>query len=382
VSKPLRVLCDASLASNPAGTGTYVRGLLGALKSRDDVEIVETSFHSTSAATVDLAKKTPLSRLSNGMNHLGYYLRALPRRATALNCDAIFCPSLLVPVSARVPYVMTVYDLTPLRYSSTQDWLSRTYLAGMLRWGIPRAAAICTISEAVGNEVVERFRVPRERIVVTYPGPNPELMLAQPRPAPIPERPFVLMVGTVEPRKNHLTVLRALAEHLQQRPSSDLLLVTAGSAGWRYQPVLDAIQQLGLRDRVVRLGAVEPGVLKWLYQHAQALAFPSLYEGFGLPVLEAMLLQCPVVAARIPSVAEITGDAASLLEPTDVAAWAAALDRLVDGPRHIYPPPLGEGRVGVPATLAAGLERAGRFTWEACAASAVQAIRGVAEAAS
>jgi len=107
--------------------------------------------------------------------------------------------------------------------------------------------------------------------------------------------------------------------------------------------------------------------LKWLYQHAQALLFPSLYEGFGLPVLEALALQCPVVAARIPSVVEITGDAATLLEPTDVAGWSRTLDSLVAGQRDH-------------AALAAGLDRAGRFTWEACAASAVEAISRVASA--
>jgi glycosyltransferase involved in cell wall biosynthesis len=365
VSKPLRVLCDASLARNPAGTGTYVRGVLGALKARDDVEVVETTFHSASAATLDLARKSPRSRLSNGLNHLGYYLRALPRRATALGCDVIFCPSGLVPVRTRIPFVMTVYDLTALRYSSTMDWLSRAYLTGMLRWGVPRARRICAISRSVGDEVVERFGVPPERIVVTYPGPNPELLRAQPLPVPIPERPFVLMVGTVEPRKNHLTALRALAQHLRHQPSSELMLVTAGSAGWRYGPVLRAVDELGLTDRVVRLGGVEPGALKWLYQHARALLFPSLYEGFGLPVLESLYLECPVIAACIPSVVEITGDTGSLLQPTDVAAWAAALDALEHGNQA--------------AARQAGLERSRRFTWEACAASAVEAIVGAVE---
>jgi alpha-1,3-rhamnosyl/mannosyltransferase len=361
VSKPIRVLCDASLASNPAGTGTYVRGVLGALKARADIEVVETTFHSTSSATVDVARKSPLTRLRNGLNHLSYYLRALPRQAKALGCDVIFCPSGLVPFGTRIPYVMTIYDLTLLRYAGTLDWLSRTYLTAMLRWGAPRAGVICTISRAVGNEVAQRFRIPPERIVVTYPGPNPELLRAIAAPPSIPDSRFVLMVGTVEPRKNHLTVLRALAAHIQHRPSSDLVLVAAGSAGWRYGPVLRAIDELGLRDRVVRLGTVDPGTLKWLYQHALALLFPSLYEGFGLPVLEALSLQCPVVAARIPSVVEITGNTAGLLEPTDVAAGTAALEELDDGYRD-------------PAALAAGLDRAGRFTWDACARSAVDAV--------
>ena len=366
MSKPLRVLCDASLAVNPAGTGTYVRGVLGALKTRADIEVIETTFHSTSSATVDLARKSPLTRLRNGANHLSYYLRSLPRQAEASRCEVIFCPSLLVPLRSRIPYVMTVYDLTAVRYSSTQDRLSRTYQASMMRWGIPRARAICTISRAVRNEVVERFRVPAERVAVTYPGPNPELLGAQAVAPPIPPHPFVLMVGTVEPRKNHLTVLRALAQHRQHRPDSQLQLVVAGSAGWHYRPVLQAIDELGLADRVVRLGGVAPGALKWLYQQARALLFPSLYEGFGLPVLESLYLGCPVIAARLPSVVEITGEDAHLLEPTDVNAWAAALDELVDRPRD-------------PALLAAGRARAGRFTWEACAASAAEAIVGAVE---
>jgi len=170
-------------------------------------------------------------------------------------------------------------------------------------------------------------------------------------------------VGTLEPRKNHLTVIRALAGHVARRPASTLRLVLAGSAGWLYEPVLQAITRLGLGSRVSRLGNVDPGVLKWLYQHAAALLFPSLYEGFGLPVLEAFALGCPVVAARIGSVAEIAdSDSALLLEPTDVAAWGAALDKIDAG--------------ALPKTMVdAGRRRAENFTWAGCADSVVTLIR-------
>ena len=172
------------------------------------------------------------------------------------------------------------------------------------------------------------------------------------------------MVGTLEPRKNHLTIVRALADHVRRRPASPLWLVLAGSAGWLYQPVLDAIGELGLASRVVRLGKVEPGVLKWLYQHAAALLFPSLYEGFGLPVLEAFALGCPVVAARIASVLEIAdGDSAMLLEPTDVPAWAAALDRI------------DEAGGLPPGMVEAARRRAQRFTWAGCADAVVTLVR-------
>jgi glycosyltransferase involved in cell wall biosynthesis len=365
-ARRLRVLYDASLASNPAGTGTYVRGLLSGLRSRPEIELITTTFESGSAGTLDTGQKEPLGRVVSSLRHLAYYLQALPRRARELECDLIYCPSSLVPLRGATPCLMTVYDLTPLRYSSTQDWLSRQYIAGMMRAGVRRASAICTISKAVGAELVERFpRVAPEHVSVAYPGPNPDLLAAQPTRATLPDRPFTLMVGTVEPRKNHITALRALAEHRRRRPGSELMLVAAGSAGWQYGPILRAIEELGLTDHVVRLGVVEPGTLKWLYQAARALLFPSLYEGFGLPVLEALYLECPVIAAEIPSVVEITGSAATLLPPTDVPAWAAALEAIA------------EGRPKERGANAAGLERARQFTWEACADAAVNAMQAV-----
>jgi glycosyltransferase involved in cell wall biosynthesis len=359
--KPIRVLYDASLARNPAGTGTYVRGLLGALAASPAVEVVTTSFDPDSAGDLDLAARSSSSRLVNGLRHLAYYLRTLPAQARRASCDVIFCPTSLVPLAASRPVVMTIFDLTPLRFASTQDRLSRQYIGGMMRWGAHRSAGICTISRAVATEVQGRFRIPPTRITVTYPGPNPQLAQAQARPAAIPSRAFALMVGTMEPRKNHVTVLRALSAHLARRPATPLCLVLAGSRGWGYGPVLETIRELHLEEHVVELGAVDPGALKWLYQQARALLFPSLYEGFGLPVLEAMSHGCRVVAARIPSVEEITGSPGCLLDPTDVAAWSAALDEVAEARPD-------------PARIQADRERAAHFTWEACAAAAVKAV--------
>ena len=366
MSRPLRVLYEASLARNPAGTGTYVRGLEAALQARAEVEIVPVSFEPRSAGTLDTRAKSVAGRAVNTVHHLAYYAQVLPQQARRAGCDLIYCPSSLVPLRGATPLLMTVFDLTPLTHASTQDWLSRQYLAAMLRIGIRRAAGIATISQAVSAEIVGRFpRLPASRLTVAYPGPNPELLDATPiRPA-VPDRPYVLMVGTVEPRKNHLTALRALAEHRRRRPGSRLGLVAAGSAGWHYGPVERAVVDLGLAGQVTWLGSIEPGGLKWLYQHARGLLFPSLYEGFGLPVLEAMRLECPVVAARIPPVVEIVGDAATLLDPTDVAGWAEALTALEDGS-------------GSATQVQVARERAGQFTWEACARSAVTAIEAAA----
>lgn len=361
----MRLLYDDSLARNPAGTGTFVRGLESALRSRQDLELVTPASHFATAAQLNVGRKGVSGRVASAIRHLRYYAIDLPAIARRERCEAIFCPSSLGPLRGSTPSCITLFDLSPLTYAGTLDRVSGLYLRLMLRIGIRRARGICTISHAVADEIVHRFPGVKS-VTVAYPGPNPALVEATPVPVDIGEAPYLLMVGTLEPRKNHLTVLRALADHLQRRPRSALRLVLAGSAGWRYAPVLRAIDELGLSTRVLQLGEVDAGTLRWLYEHAEALLFPSLYEGFGLPVLEAFTLGCPVVAARIGSIQEIaTGDAALLLEPTDVRAWTDAIDR-IDG--H------GLDRE---AMIDAGRQRAQRFTWNECAASVMRLLVSV-----
>jgi len=356
-----RVLYDASPAHNPAGTGTFTRGLLTALRSTPGIEVVVSESRGAAFTSIDVGAKRRLGRLANAANHLRYFGVDLPARARRAGCDVIFSPSTLGPMTGRTPSIITVYDLSPIRYASTMHWTNRRYLQTMLRWQVRRAAAICTISNAVRGELLEAFprRSPQSVHVVTV-GPDPELLRATPVPVSGLDEPFFLMVGTIEPRKNHLTALRAFAAYRDRHPSTDATLVMAGSRGWLYQPVLDMIDTLGLRDRVRLLGRVEPGQLHWLYRHARALLFPSLYEGFGIPVLEAFLLECPVIAARIPSVMEIAGEqTATLLEPLDTAQWAAAIEAAA--------PPS-------PDMLSRARTRATDFSWEQSAQDLREAV--------
>ena len=358
----VRVLYDNSLARNPAGTGTFVRGLQSALQRRADVTLVLPSSPFATAAELNVAGKRASGRLASATRHLRYYVLDLPATARRERCNAIFCPTSLGPLRGRTPSFITLFDLSPLTYSRTLDRISGLYIRAMLLAGVRRAKGICTISQAVAAEIRQRFPG-LDAIGVAYPGPNPGLIEATPDRVDLPESPYLLMVGTLEPRKNHLTVLRAFADHLRRRAGSALQLVLAGSAGWRYGPVLRAIDNLALGSRVVRPGDVTPGQLRWLYEHAQALLFPSIYEGFGLPVLEAFALGCPVIAARIPSVLEITTDSAAiLLDPLDVAGWAEAIDRV-----EARSMPRG-------AMVEAGRRRAERFTWTECAASVARLI--------
>ena len=365
----IRVLYDATLAGNPAGTGTYVRGLLAALQRRSDLILATAAMDSASVETLDQGRKPAASRVVNSVRHLAYYLHRLPRQARATRSDLIFCPSSLVPLRGETPFAMTVYDLTARRYPQTLDTFSRVYSAAMLRRGLRRARAVCAISEAVAGEIEAEPDRAGQPIRVAYPGPNPDLLLARPEPIAIEGPPFLLMVGTLEPRKNQVAALRAFAGFRAAHPDSELRLVLAGSPGWRYGDVLQTIERLRLERHVRRVGSVSVGQLKWLYQHARALLFPSLYEGFGLPVLEAFALRCPVVAADILPVREITGpDTATLLDPQAVPQWTEAIERVASGPPEA-------------AVVESAFARAGSFTWDRCAAAAIEAMLDAAPGA-
>ena len=355
-ARTLRVLYDDSLAENPAGSGTVARGLLAALQRQDGLDIVVSEFGRASVASIDVARKTPARRLLNAVAHLRYFGLELPARARQAGCDVIFSPSSLGPLRGTTPAVITIHDLSPLRYASTFDLVNRTYLQGMLRWQLQRSAAISTGTQAVRGELLERFRRLRpDRVYVVPDAPDPALLGATPTAVAGIDGEFFLMVGTIEPRKNHVTAIRAFAAYLERQPEPNLSLVIAGSPGWRYQPVLDAIRSLGLESRVLRLGRVEAGRLHWLYRHARALLFPSLYEGFGIPPLEAFALACPVIASRIAAVVEVAGETtATLVDPDDVPGWARAIEAAASSPPD-------------PERIARARERARRYTWEASA---------------
>jgi len=361
----VKVLYDDSLAANPAGTGTVARSLLQALEKTPGVEVMVSRMASSSLSTVDVGRKRA-RRVLRAFGHLRYFALDLPARARRAGCDVIYSPSGLGPLRGRVPAVITVFDLTTEQFPETVDRLSRAYLHEMLRLQVRRSAAVCTGTHAIATELHERFpSLDLGRVHVIPYAPDPAVMGAAPTPVDQADAPFFLMVGTIEPRKNHITAIRAFARYLEQHPAAPELLVIAGSPGWLYQPVLDEIARHGLEARVRRVGRVDAGRLQWLYRHARGLLFPSLYEGFGIPVVEAFALSCPVIAAAIPSVREVAGDGtATLLDPLDVEAWATAIQAAASGP------PDG-GR------LAAARIRAQAFTWDASAQALREALVAV-----
>ena len=277
------------------------------------------------------------------------------------------------------PVVLTVHDLQVLRFPEFFSPFKRAYLRASLPRAVRRAAVVCVPSAFVAGTVAEAYGVPAERLVVVphglpdaapgwgaapapaaapWPGSaaTPEAELR--RRYALPER-FVVYPAITHPHKDHVTLLRALAR------VSDLGAVLLGGAGRAEGDVVAEISRLGLGARVVRPGRIPDADRDGCYAAALALAFPSRYEGFGAPVLEAMALGCPVLAADATALPEVVGGAGVLLPAGDLDAWAAALRRMVDDPAERA------------ALAAAGRRRAAGYTAAHSARALVSAYRSV-----
>ncbi|MFP4439699.1 MAG: glycosyltransferase family 4 protein [Chloroflexaceae bacterium] len=239
----------------------------------------------------------------------------------------------VVPLACPVPSVVTIHDLAFIRFPYTFRSYNRTYLDLATRVSVRRATRILAVSEHTKREVVGLLGVPAERVVVTpnaarahFRPPAAEALAAFRTRHRLPEQ-FVLYVGTLEPRKNLTTLLDAYAQVARR---STVPLLVGGGKGWMYDAVFARLEALGLRDQVHFVGYLDEEELPLWYAAARLFVFPSLYEGFGMPPLEAMACGTPVVTSNSSSLPEVVGDAGLMVAPTDVDALAAAIMRLLN----------------------------------------------------
>jgi glycosyltransferase involved in cell wall biosynthesis len=269
-------------------------------------------------------------------------------------------------------YVVTVHDVIPLALPWAFPPRHRLVLATALARIRKQAEAVIVPSTAAAEDVVHFLRVERERIHVIPMGCEPRFRPAEEpgraamlrRRYNLPER-YILFVGTLEPRKNVQTLLRAFAQLIAEVPQDGLTLVIAGGDGWGGADYRSTVDALKLHRHVRFAGFVEDDHLPDLYRGALLFVYPSLYEGFGLPVLEAMACGTPVITSDRTSLPEVAGDAALLVDPTRPEALAAAMASIL-GDRGLHQ-----------ALRAKGLARAQSFTWEAVAQQTIAVYRAV-----
>ena len=291
----------------------------------------------------------------------GPLITAIARR---LRLDLVHDPVGISPFTVgrslgRYRRVVTIHDAIAFRYPEGYPWLNNFLHRRFIPATLPWVDAVVTVSQHAASDLKQYLRVPSSRLFVVPNGVSPAF---QPLPAACVEsvtarhgldRPYVLSVAAHQARKNVAGVLEAFAQVRACHP--DLLLALAGPTLWPFPEHRERIVRLGLTEAVRQLGYVPDEDLPALYGGASAFAFPSLYEGFGLPVLEAMACGTPVVCSNASSLPEVAGDAAIAVDPTDNSGLASALASVVDDPALA-------GRL-----RERGLARAAAFSWTAAA---------------
>ncbi|MEM8533529.1 MAG: glycosyltransferase family 1 protein [Chloroflexota bacterium] len=262
---------------------------------------------------------------------------SLPVEVTLARPHVFHTPDFIAPVRRPFPAVATIHDLAFMHYPDILDDAARAYY-GQVKTSSHRADSIIAVSEATRQDIVQFLDLSPEQIHVIYEAAAPvfrpiDLRISEARVlngTPVAAGSFMLFVSTLEPRKNIPTLLRALRICLDRQPSRPYFLIIAGGRGWRDDGIFSAVRDLRLADHVLFAGNVGQYDLRWLYNACQFYINPSLYEGFGLPLLEAMACGAACLASATSSLPEIGGDAVIYVPPLDVEMWADSIEALWD----------------------------------------------------
>jgi len=374
----MKIVLDAiPLTELITGIQRYVRCLYTELQALPDVSVLYFGRFGSSAempreanpGRIGAIRKFPspvivAGRVADRFN-FERRLRNLNRKSPY---DVYHETAFFPPALNGIPTVYTIYDLSLIKHRDKHPrervWFSEIFLKRRL----PRAAHIITISDFTRSEVIEDLGVPPHKVTtvhlaqgsVFHQRPQPEIRsVLESRSLP---KDYILFVGTLEPRKNLQLLVKALP-----LLRTDIPLVLTGWSGWGERAWWDEIIRLGLEKRIILTGYVDEPTLACLYGGASAFVYPSLYEGFGLPVLEAMACGCPVICSNCASLPEVAGDAAVQVDPHDPEGLAQSLEKIMYDSDF-------RNRL-----VAAGLQRAGLFSWKKTASETLGVFRKARE---
>lgn len=366
--RPPRIGIDVTSAvTQGGGIGRYTRELVRALVDLDQ----EYDYRLFSARQpAELPVPDPIPRGPNvdyrqmplserWLYRLWYRLRIpLPVQKRTGELDLFHSPDfVLPPVSGGIPTLLTVHDLSFVHYSYTFTPALTKYLNRVVPWSVSRAEHILADSEATRNDLLAVWKVHPDKVSVLYSGvdqmfapvTDKKVLLRVRQKYNLGDRPYLFSTGTVQPRKNYQMLIRAFASAAEVYPHN---LVIAGRMGWMYEQVIAEVTRQGLDGRVMFLGFVADDDLPALYSDAELFVFPSLYEGFGLPLLEAMACGVTVLSSDASCLPEVAGDAALLLPPQGEKQWSDAMQTLLAEP------------INRTKLVAAGFRRARQFRWK------------------
>ena len=367
----MRVAFDMTAAlMDRGGSGVHTRQLASALALELGADFQTVNF---GAARPVSASRSWGDRVRTVQRDVWWANAGCVAAARRAGADLLHLPVPIGPVSGSFPLVVTVHDLfvlsSPERFRA---WM-RYYLKATMPRLLRRADAVIASSHATRDEILTRIGLPPERVHVIGLGADPRFAAVIPpqhtravrERLQLPER-FILTVGQLEPRKNIARLVRAVLAARRTADAADMILVHVGPGGWLEQDVTEAMQLPGASEAVRFAGFVPADDLPAVYQLARGFAFPSLGEGFGIPLLEAMASGTPILTSRVTSLPEVAGGAALLVDPTDVSAIADGMARLWTDDALVV------------QLRALGAERVKSFRWDSVAAATARVYRGVA----
>lgn len=368
----MRIGIDATaLPPQPVGAGNYIIQLIRALVGSDSPHQWVVFASQFGKELVDLVDSPNLewSLLKGSATALGRTKRllweqiALPRLARELKLDLLHSLHYTMPLLSPCPAVVTFHDMTFFLFPDLHTLLRRFFFPWMVRGSARRAAALIAVSESTRQDALRLLKFPSNKIFTVPNGVNPEFQPVRDavrledcrKKYNLPEE-FILTVGTIEPRKNLALLLRAFYG-LVFKPAvtpdlSRLMLVVVGKLGWMYDQVFQMVRVLGLGKRVIFTGYLPASDLPLIYNLAKLFVYPSLYEGFGFPPLEAMACGIPVITSAISAMQDYVGEGGLLTPPGDEQA-------LLDAMRNL----LSDSSLRQRLTKS-GQKQASGFTWE------------------
>ena len=341
------------------GNETYTRNLLRGLAAQPGADrYLCLSPHPSRLVALDLPPRFEPVRVWPGQSLIRVPV-ATPLAVGRARADLLHMTTYVSPPWSPCPTVVTIHDLSFLEYPKAFSWRVRTMLRSLVPGSVARAARVIAVSEWTKQDIIRRYGIPAEKIIVTPEAPPPGFRrLPDPQSLPLPpgvRQPFVLAVGNLEPRKNLGRLIQAFAQVVQQHGFPGQL-VLVGKAQLGAGDASRAVRESGVESRVVFTGFVSHDDLTLLYNRASLFVYPSLYEGFGLPPLEAMACGCPVVASNATAMPETLGDAALLVDPFSIGELAQAMFAVLDRPELAS------------SLRERGTRRVAGYSWEATAA--------------
>ncbi len=353
----IAVDCRA-LTSLKTGGGYYTENLLKALIAADK----ENKYILCAHRPFDFAAAAgSFKKIEGGcFSGLLWQNAVLPWVLAREKAGLLHSPLFTLPYAFGCPGIITVFDLTPVIFPKFHRAKVRLSFLSLQR-SVEKAERIIAISEHTKKDLISRMGAAEGKISVIYPAASPRF-----RPAGPEEKKrvkakyagggdYLLHVGTLEPRKNLEFLIDVFMEMIASGRDNGVNLLLVGAKGWKYSPIFDRIAGYGLRDRVFWAGYAEFSDLPGLYSGAEVFVYPSMYEGFGLPLLEALACGAPSVASHVSSMPEVLGDAGLLIKGWDVREWAAGISLLL------------EDRSTRDEFSRSGMLRSGKFSWSVCA---------------